>query len=72
MLEGISYYPIFGLPLIVYLGLSTLILMIFTASIAIMNRRGIHRIPFLWHPRMAKVTITIALIHGTLALLVYI
>lgn len=72
MLEYITYYQILGRPLIFYLGIITLSSFLFTASIAVMNRRGIAIIPFKWHPRMAAISITLAIIHGTLGILAYI
>ncbi|MBI4448391.1 hypothetical protein HY643_05410 [Candidatus Woesearchaeota archaeon] len=72
MLNNISYFPIFGKPLMMYLGIITLASFLFTASISIMNKKGIHAIPFKWHPRMAIISITLALIHGTLGVLAYI
>lgn len=72
MLEYITYYQIFGKPLIMYLGLLTLSSFLFTASIAVLNIKfGINKIPFKWHPRMAAISITLALIHGTLGILLY-
>jgi hypothetical protein len=62
---------IFGKPLIMYGGILTLLCLLFTASISIMNKNGIHVIPFEWHPRMAIITITLALIHGTLGILAF-
>ncbi len=71
MLRQISYFLILGKPLIMYLGILTLSSFLFTASIAILNRKGIHAIPFKWHPRMAVFSIVLAVIHGTLGILAY-
>lgn len=71
MFKSIAYYLIFGKPLILYLGILTLLSFLFTASIAIMNLKGIHKIPFAWHHRMAIISISLALIHGTLGILSY-
>ncbi|MBI4709028.1 MAG: hypothetical protein HY764_02400 [Candidatus Portnoybacteria bacterium] len=71
MLAEIAYWEILGKPLIMYLGLLTLASFLFTASIAIMNKRGITKIPFKWHPRMAKTSIGLAIIHGLLAMSIY-
>lgn len=71
MLEFISQYLIFGRPLIMYLGILTLSSFIFTATIALLNRRGITIIPFKWHPRMAAFSIALAIIHGTLGAALY-
>ena len=71
MLEDVTYYLIFGKPLIMYLGLMTLLSFSFTASIAIMNKRDIKIIPFRYHPKMAIFSLTLAIIHGTLGVLAY-
>ncbi|MFA6363841.1 hypothetical protein [Methanoregula sp.] len=71
MLQEISFYLIFGKPLIMYLGLLTLAVFLFTALIAIMNRRGIHTIPFVWHPRFAVFSIACAVVHGMLGVLMF-
>ena len=71
MLNSITYYQIFGLPIIVYGGILTLLSLLFTATISILNKKGIHKIPFSWHPRMARITIILALLHGTLGILAY-
>jgi len=71
MLQEISYFLIFGKPLIVYLGILTLFLFLFAASIAIMNKKGIRMIPFRWHPRMAAIAICCAVIHGVFGVLAF-
>lgn len=71
MLEDISYYMIFGRPLIAYMGMLTLISLILTALTAILNKRGIRIIPFEWHPRLAALTVILAIMHGTLGILLY-
>lgn len=68
MFREIAYLPIGKLSLIAYLGILTLAAFFFTASIAIMNKRGIHKIPFKWHPRMAIISLILGTIHGLLAL----
>lgn len=71
MLQNITYFLLFGKPLIMYLGILTLLAFLFTALIAVMNMKGIQTIPFRWHPRFAAVAIVLALIHGTLGILAY-
>ena len=68
----IKFLPVFGLPLIAWLGVVTITLFLITAAIGIMNRRGYHRIPFSWHIRMAYISITMAIIHGIVGLSAYI
>ncbi|MFA5415636.1 MAG: hypothetical protein WC295_09085 [Methanoregula sp.] len=45
-----------------YLGILTLCAFLFTASIAVLNRKGIRTIPFQWHPRMAMIAIGCAIV----------
>jgi hypothetical protein len=71
MLTEISYFMIFGRPLIMYLGIVTLLMFLLTASIAILNMKGIVTLPFVWHPRLAVLSICLALVHGMLGILAY-
>lgn len=71
MLEQITYFQILGKPLIMYGGIITLLLLLFTAIIAVLNKKGINKIPFKWHPIMARITIAFAIIHGLLGVLAY-
>jgi hypothetical protein len=71
MLEEISYYPVFGIPLIVYGGILTLVSLLITAAIMVLNKRGITKISIKWHHWMATVTVVLGLIHGLLAILAY-
>jgi hypothetical protein len=54
-----------------YLGIITLLSFLFTASISVLNKRGIRYVDFKWHSRMAKFSIGLALLHGLLAVLAY-
>lgn len=69
MFSDIAYMSIFGIYLVQLLGILTLVLMLYTASISILNRRKIRWIPFKWHSRSAYVTIVVALCHGLLVFL---
>ena len=69
VLENVSHYNILGFPIILYLGILTLISLLITAGIQISNKKGWIKIHFKWHYRMAIVSITLALIHGLLAFL---
>ena len=71
MFQEVTYFLIFGRPLILYLGVVTILLFFLTAAIAILNRRGIHVIPFVWHPRCAVIAICFAIVHGILGILAY-
>jgi hypothetical protein len=71
MLRNVSYYLIFGKPLIMYVGILTLLSFLFTALIGFLNFKGNRTIPFRWHSRMAVLSITLAFIHGVLGILLY-
>ena len=71
MFQDITYFPVFGKPLIMYLGILTLLAFLFTASIPVMNKKGIRAIPFRWHPLCAGCAILLALVHGVLGMLAY-
>jgi hypothetical protein len=71
MLQEISYFLIFGKPLIMYLGIVTLLAFLLTASIAVLNKKGIRTIPFRYHPRCAILAISLAVIHGIFGILAF-
>jgi hypothetical protein len=71
MFEDITYFLIFGKPLIMYLGILTLLALLFTAAIAVMNKKGIRIVPFRWHPVCAGCALLLALVHGLLGMLAY-
>lgn len=68
MFENIAYYPIFGKTILFYTGVLALLFILATAAIPTIGKKFI---PFIWHPRVAKIAVTLALIHGILALSVY-
>lgn len=71
MLTQITYFQILGKPLLMYFGIITFLLLLLTAWIGQQNKKGITKIPLVWHFRLAKVTITLAIIHGLLGILAY-
>jgi hypothetical protein len=71
MLQNITYFLIFGKPLIMYLGVLTLISFLITATLGMMIIKGIGKIPFKFHLIMATISIFLALIHGILGMLLY-
>jgi hypothetical protein len=68
MLTKITYYQIFGVSLIIYLGILAFLLFTATALVAIRNKRG-GRLPFKWHHSLATISIIVAFTHGILGLL---
>lgn len=71
MLENISYYLIFGKPLILYGGILTLISLLSTATIGMLNHNGKTNISMNYHFWLARITVAFALIHGILGILAY-
>lgn len=71
MFNEISYYMIFGRPLLAYMGMITLSSFLITAYIGYSNLHGNVRIPLKYHFMMAKISLTLAIIHGTFAALAY-
>ena len=74
MLLNITYYPIFGYPLIMYLGILTLLSFLSTATVGYLVFSGHAKPPiitFNTHRCLAYISIGLMLIHGTLGLLIY-
>ncbi|KYC44663.1 MAG: hypothetical protein APG10_01540 [Candidatus Methanofastidiosum methylothiophilum] len=70
MLNQISYYPILGYPLILYLGIIALILFLMAVSIST-ALKGKIKSHFKIHRRIAIISILIALVHGLMGILAY-
>ena len=70
-LEAVAFAPILGRPLIMWGGLSTLVLLLLTGMVAGLNRKGIHTVPRIWHFRLAYLTILLVLVHGIIGMLLY-
>lgn len=71
MVQSIALTLFLGKPLVMYGGLFTLLLLLFTATVGFLNFRGIRVIPFKWHPRLALLLIIVALMHGLLGLSIF-
>ncbi len=71
MIRDLAYTLIFGKPLIIYGGTLTFVLLIFTATVGWLNFKAIYIIPFKWHPRLAIITIIVAVIHAIMGLSAY-
>ena len=69
MLNNITYYLIFGKPLIMYAGILTFITLISTATAGFLVLRG--KLAFKWHKRLAITLLTLALLHGIFGILSY-
>jgi len=68
MLTKITYYQIFGISLITYLGILAFLFFTATALVAMRSKRG-GRLLFRWHHRLATISIIVAFTHGILGLL---
>lgn len=71
MIHHIALTLLFGKPLVMYGGIMTLFFLLFTATVGALNFKGITVIPFRWHPRLAALTIIVALFHGLLGLSIF-
>jgi hypothetical protein len=71
MLEQITYFQILGLPFIVYLGIVTLILFLFTAMIPFLQKKGVKGFNFKLHVTMARISIGLTGVHGFLGIMSY-
>ncbi len=71
MFAEITYYLIFGKPFIMYLGIATLLSFLTTATIGYLNFHGNRAIPFEFHPKMAFLSIALAIVHAIMGILLY-
>ncbi len=71
MILNPGHIIIFGLPLFFYLGILTYLALISTAILGFLFVKGKYGVRFSWHMNLAKITIIIAIIHGTLVALAY-
>ncbi len=69
MLNNITFYLILGKPLIMYLGILTFLSLITTAIIGYFLKIG--KIKIKYHLLAVIITITLAIIHGLLGILLY-
>jgi len=72
MFTQIAFFPILGLPMIVWGGMFTLLLFILTALIGYLNSKGINKPPlitFQGHKIIAIVALIMGIGHGLLGLL---
>ena len=71
MLQEITYYLIFGIPFIVYLGIITILMFMLTALLAVLKQKGKMKFSIQWHHRMAYLSILLGVIHGILGITAY-
>lgn len=68
MAIGLADQLVLGKPMVMWGGLTTLTLLLITATVGFLNNKGIRVIPFKWHPVLAGATILMAIMHGLLGL----
>jgi len=71
MIHILALTMFLGKPLVMYGGIFTFLLLLFTATVGFLNFKGISVIPFKWHPRLALTTIIVAVVHGLFGLSIY-
>ena len=71
MIKNLALILFLGKPLIIYGGILTLFLMLTTATVGVLNYRGITVVPFKWHPRLAMATIVVALVNAIFGLSIF-
>jgi hypothetical protein len=71
MISDIGYYTIRGLPLMAYLGATTIILVFSTATLGYLIQKGKTQLTMKHHQMLAGIAMTIAALHGLLGLLFY-
>lgn len=72
MIQDIAYLMVFDLPLVVGIGILTILLFIITAGIAVADRKGKKWASFTLHYRFAVFSLILGVVHLVLALSVYI
>jgi hypothetical protein len=71
MLKEIAYTPILGLPVLMWGGILTFLVMVTAAVMAHLNLKQKFAPGFKWHVRLAILAFIMALSHGLLAILSY-
>lgn len=68
---SLTHISVFGIPLAIWFGIATAVCLFSTVLLGILVMKGRYQIPFVWHMRAAAATITCALIHIVLVLMLY-
>lgn len=71
MVQNLALTLFLGKPLIMYGGIATFLLLLFTAIVGALNFKGIQVIPFKWHPILAILTILVGTIHAIFGLSIF-
>jgi len=68
MIYELAYMPVFGLDLVIWMGIMAFALMMVAALAGAGPRRGIRLLPVRWHARLGMVSALFAVAHVVLAL----
>ena len=71
MIQTLALTLLFGKPMVMYGGIFTLLLLLFTATVGALNMKGIAIIPLKYHFKLALATIIIGLIHAFFGLSIF-
>ena len=71
MLEQITYFEIFGLSILVLLGILAFIFLILTALVPILRKKQVWNLPMQYHFIFARITIVFAVLHAFLRIMAY-
>lgn len=71
MIHELATSLLWDKPLVMYGGILTGLLILFTATVGLLNHQGISVIPFKWHPRLAILAIILMLGHAFFGLSIY-
>ncbi|MFZ2193254.1 MAG: hypothetical protein WAV31_03345 [Candidatus Moraniibacteriota bacterium] len=71
MIHTLALTLFLGKPLVMYGGILTLLMMLFTATVGALNMKGIHVIPLKCHFKLAIITIIIGLVHAFFGLSIF-
>lgn len=70
-IRQIALFIFLGKPLVFWSGIITLFSFLFTASVGYSTLHGINFLSFKWHPRLAVMSFTLALLHAIMAFSLY-
>lgn len=73
MLTKVAFFMILGRPVVMWMGVLTLLTFFAAAAIAILGRKGRFKTfnHYVWHIRVARLGLGLAVLHGMLAVSLY-
>jgi len=71
MLAQIAFYKIIGIPLIVFGGGFTLLLLLIAGAIGTLIMKGKASVSVAWHINLARLALVLGIIHGVVGILLF-